>query len=462
MNSLAKLKTLFAGIVGLHKRSPTFLLAAWFFLLLFAGTLLLAIPPAHKAGGPAVSVLTALFTAVSAFCVTGLTLVDTHDAFSPFGHVVIMLLIELGGVGIMTFAALGFAMIRRRLSLVSQAALTDALFQNNASLELKAIFRSMMRAIVLVQLAGMAILYASLDSGRPEDGVLFNLWSAAFHSVSAFCNAGFSIYPNNLVPLAGNRGFLFGISFLVILGGLGHSVLAELYRLPRFIRGREKRSHWLSFNTRIALGMTATLLLGGGALVATTNYFQAPADAGGVVDSIFHSIMARTAGFNSAPLDKLPVASCLFVCILMFIGGAPGSCAGGVKVTSMAIWIARLRANLRHDTSVEMAGYSIPTPLVSKARIVMALSTLWVTNGVIILSLLQPGIPLEALLFEQVSAFATVGLSMGVTPHLTDLSQIWIILSMIMGKFGPLTIALWMVSPTVAKITRPEGKLMIG
>lgn len=442
----------------LHQTSPTFLLTLWFLVLLLAGTLLLWSPWSHQADGPEVSFLTALFTSTSAFCVTGLTIVDTPLAFSAFGQAVIAVLIELGGVGIMTFAALGFSMTRRRMSLASRAALNDALFQNNPVLELKRLFRDMLKAVLLIQLIGVALLYVAIVL-HPA-GHVNPLWSAVFHAVSAFCNAGFSIYENNLTQVAENYLFLLVIMVLVVLGGLGHGVLAELYQLRHIAYERRKRPHWLSANSHVVLVTTSILLVVG--FIALAIVDQIFGTDVRIFDSLFHSVISRTAGFNSAPLEAIPLPSCLILCLLMFVGGSPGSCAGGIKTTSLAIWVARIRANLHHNTNVNTLGYSIPTHLLTKSRVIIALSCLWVIAGVFILTLSEPHAPLNALLFEQISALATVGLSMGLTPDLNWFSQIWIILSMIMGKFGPLTVALWMVAPVNASVRSPEGNILIG
>lgn len=449
-----------------YRRSPTFLLAIWFVVFLGVGTYLLTLPVAHIEGGPEVSVFTAFFTAVSAFCVTGLVLVDTHDAFSLFGQGVILVLVELGGVGVMTFASLAFSMMGRRLSMTSRAVLVDTLFQDNAVAEFRNMFTSMLKAVSIIQLLGVALIFLSLRTspGAPPlpENVWPDLWSALFHSVSAFCNAGFSIYKNNLVPVADNPFFLAIIASLVILGGLGHGVLGELYRLPDYLSGRERGGRWISLNTRVVLIVTGILLPVGALCVGVCDYLYGGVTGWDLGHSVFHSVVARTAGFNSAPLETLPVASCLFLCILMFIGGAPGSCAGGVKTNSIAIWVARLAGNLRHSGNVNIAGYTIVPELVSKARSIMALSALWVVVGVVFLSMNHPEIRLEVLLFEQISALGTVGLSMGLTPALNDGAKVWIILSMLMGKFGPLTVALWVVPQSKARVRKPEGKIMVG
>ncbi len=442
------------------RASPTLLLMVWFFLLLLIGTALLLIPCATRNGAPALDWLSALFTAASAFCVTGLTVVDTAETFSLFGQVVILVLIELGGLGIMTFAHMGMTIMGRRMSLIGQVALADSLFQQDAIQEFKTVFRTLLISVTVIQITGAVLLFLSLLSRVGHDGWAFTLWSAIFHSVSAFCNAGFAIYPRNLEPLGGNYFFLTVIMGLVVLGGLGHTVLAELWRWRALLRLRHGRTHLFSLHTRVVLTVTAVLLVTGAVLVCTSDILYG--SAGSVFDSVFHSVVARTAGFNSQPLGQTPLPSCLLLCLLMFIGGSPGSCAGGIKTTSLAIWLARISANLRHDPNVTLLGRTIRQDLVVKARLIMALSTLWVIVGVMLLSLFNPDAELRQLLFEQISALATVGLSLDFTHELDTVSRLWIILSMIMGKFGPLTIALWVAPACRPGITRPEGRVLVG
>lgn len=449
-----------------YRRSPTFLLAIWFIVFLCAGTCLLTLPVAHAKNGPDIDIFTALFTTVSAFCVTGLVLVDTHDAFSLFGQAVILALMELGGIGVMTFASLAFSTMGQRFSLTGQAVLVDTLFQDNAVAEFRETFKNILKAVLGVQLLGVALLFLFLRTGPDAppltERIGQDLWSALFHSVSAFCNAGFSIYRDNLTAVADNPFFLGVIAGLVILGGLGHGVLGELYRLPDYFAGRIRRGRWISLNTRVVLLATGALLPLGAVCVGFSDYFYGGKSGWDLRHSVFHSIVARTAGFNSASLETIPMASCLFLCILMFIGGAPGSCAGGVKTNSIAIWLARVVGNLRHSENVNIAGYTIVPELVSKARSIMALSALWIVTGVVFLSLNHPEARLEALLFEQVSALGTVGLSMGMTPKLNQWAKIWIMASMIMGKFGPLTVALWVMPQARTTVREPEGKVMVG
>ena len=441
--------------------SPSYLVFIWFGIIIFTGSVLLWTPWAHVDGVEATGALTALFTTVSAACVTGLTVVNVGETYSFFGQVVIFLLLELGGLGIMTFAHLGFNLLGRRSSIGYQAATEISLFQSDAASQFKRSFQLILGVTLIIQLVGAALMLATLLPRHWEepDGVWRAVWSAMFHTVSAFCNGGFSLYPGGLDGLGGNVPFLFLLLVLITLGGLGNTVLVELRRLPRTIR-TEKKPRWLSLHTRVVLVTTACLLVCG---VAGAMIFGV--ESGGVSslgNEVFLMVSGRTAGFSTVPVDKAPLPTVLLLIALMFIGGSPGSCAGGIKTTSLAIWLARIKANLRHDTNVNLFGYTIAPDLVSRARILMALTMLWNLVGVFILVVGNPGERLETLVFEQVSAFGTVGLSMNFTQRLDTLSRLWIILSMFVGRLGPLSIALWVVPTVKAQIHRPVGRIMVG
>ncbi len=447
-------------LVRRYRRSPTFLLVTWFTTLLLVGAVLLYLPISHIDNGIEVSFLTSLFTATSAACVTGLTVVDTPAAFSLFGQAVLLCLMELGGIGILTFANLGFHLIGRRLSLTERTALVDTLFPNDTANLFRSTFVRIVKTLAIIQSAGFVCLAAFLIPDRLAEGEGFAhaLWSSLFHSVSAFCNAGFSLYHGNLVAESTNTGFLVVVAALIILGGIGHSALAELWNLPRALRRRSRKVRLLTLHTRIVLILTVVLLVSGGALV----FIFGDGAGDHLGHAFFQSVSARTAGFNSIPLDKLPLTTCLVLCILMFIGGSPGSCAGGVKTTSLAVWLAHLRATLRNDYNVNIYGYTIEPELVNRARILISMSLVWNLLGIVILSIFEPGVGLDEITFEQISAFATVGLSMGLTPELSGVSQVWIILSMYIGRLGPLTIILWIMPGAQRDVKMPSGKVMVG
>lgn len=442
--------------------SATQLVFVWFGSAILAGTLLLWLPVSLATPETRLDPLAALFTSVSAACVTGLTVVNVADTFSPFGQAVILILMELGGMGIMSFAVLGFQFFGRRLSLTQQAAAADAIYQNDAAREFGKTFRRIFRVTVSIQAGGAVLMALALIPrhwGEPEGGS-FLVWSAVFHSASAFCNSGFTLYRDALASLYGNIPFLVTLMILVTLGGLGHLVLHEICRLPGLIRRRERKPHWISLHTRVTLVITALIIAAGipGVWLLGTD------SRGGASlwHAVFETVVGRTAGFNISPQTFLPLPTVLLVILLMFIGGSPGSCAGGIKTTSIAIWIARIRANLRNDTNVNLFGYTIAPELVSRARILMALTMLWNLLGVFILAIAHPDESLAALIFEQVSAFGTVGLSLDLTPRLSPLAQVWICVSMFVGRLGPLSIALWLAPPAKGRINRPIGRLMVG
>ena len=441
--------------------SPAYMVFVWFSSFVLGGAFLLWLPIAHRQPGQHLDFLSSLFTSVSAACVTGLSVVNIADTFSPFGQMVIFLLMEMGGMGIMTFASLGFRLLGRRPSMTQQAITTDALYQSDAAHEFRRTFLQILKVTLSIQGIGALVMAACLIPRHWEgDGEkLFIIWSALFHSVSAFCNSGFTLYQDGLSSLNSNIPFLLTILILVTLGGLGHMVLNELYHLPNYIRQHAKRPHWISLHTRIVLVMTAGLILCGTLVV----WFLGTKEEGSSLwHAIFEAVSSRTAGFAIVSQTTLPLPSLVVVILLMFVGGSPGSCAGGIKTTSLAIWIARIKANLRNDHNVNLFGYTIAPDLVSKARILMALTMLWNVLGIFILAVSHPHESLQTLVFEQVSAFGTVGLSMDFTPRLTAVSKLWIILSMFVGRLGPLSIALWIIPASRGEIGRPVGRIMVG
>lgn len=440
---------------------PARLALYWFASFVLVGTVLLRLPWSHAAGGPGAGFSAALFTAVSAACVTGLSVVDVPATFNIFGQFIIAALLEMGGIGVMTFAHLGFRLFGRRASIAQQAALADSLFQSDAAREFGKSFRQIVKVTLCVQLVGaLSLLVSALPRHlRDGDGFWRAAWAALFHSISAFCNGGFMVYPVALGGVSANIPFLAAILALITLGGLGHGVLVELSRLPALLGAKGRKPRLLSLNARVVLVTTAAVILAG---IAGVWLFGAGAGVSRPGGAVFQVMSGRTAGFAIVPVANMPLPSLLIMIALMFIGGSPGSCAGGIKTTSLAIWIAGVRANLRNDSKANLFGYVIAPDLVSRARILMALTMLWNLAGIFVLVVLHPRERLETLIFEQISAFGTVGLSMDFTPRLTVLSRLWIMLSMFVGRLGPLSIALWMAPAAKLSINRPVGRVMVG
>lgn len=427
------------------------------------GTLLLLLPWSQTRGE--VGVVDALFTATSAVCVTGLVVVDTGTAYTRFGQTVILTLIQVGGLGIMTFAALGFLILGRRLSLASQAALHDAFFQRDLGIEFKKRFWQILVITVSTEAVGILLIFLALSWRQTPIPEAF--YSAMFHSISAFCNAGFSIYKDNLMGLRDSPVIMTTVMSLIVLGGLGHLVLVELWEAGMGLGAKPRhRLRRFSTHSRVVLRITFALILSGwlGLLI----FGLTPGENTWglkLTTALFQSITARTAGFNTVDIGLLPLASLLLLTLLMFIGGSPGSCAGGIKTTTLAISLAEFRAKIKGEDQVVLLDRRVPKPILDRALVLVRLSVLWNLLGVLLLLATEtgrPGVGLHDVLFEQISAFGTVGLSTGLTEKLTVVGRLWITATMFVGRLGPLTVAMGLFPASHFHVKYPESRIMIG
>ncbi|NDY56539.1 potassium transporter TrkH [Desulfovibrio sulfodismutans] len=406
------------------------------------GGVLLCSPFSHA--GPDVSFLDALFTATSATCVTGLAVVDTGTAYSTFGQVVILLLIQLGGLGIMTYASLFFYLWRRRVSLTDHIAVGQSLMQD-PSFHLGHFLLRVVACVAVIESVGALALHLLDPQG-------FSPFSAVFHSVSAFCNAGFGLFSDNLMGYRGNAGVNLVIMALIVLGGLGFTVLVEMYRLGRErLRPRERLvpRRRLSWYSRTVLTTSAFLIAIGAVLlfIGEMNTGSAGTDkADAVLAALFQSVTCRTAGFNTLDIGHMGEASLIIMILLMFIGGSPGSCAGGIKTTTFRVLAAFGRAQMRGGRQAVIGRYAVDDGTLNRAMtltifalgiVLAALLVLCFTEGATMAHHLAPGRFMD-ILFEVVSAFGTVGLSTGLTPHLTPAGKIVIIVLMFVGRLGPI------------------------
>jgi len=436
-----------------------------FAAVILMGSVLLVLPWSHAPGE--VSYLDALFTSTSAVCVTGLVVVDTGTAFTGLGQFIIMVLIQIGGLGVMTGTAMIFALLGRRLSLRSQAALHDSLFQGDAAHDFRLLFVRILKVTFAVEGLGVAVLFVAFL--MTKGNVFHSGWSALFHSVSAFCNAGFSIYSDNLLGARVNPLITFTIMGLIVAGGLGLWVLAELWiHAKHALPGAHPPAglRRLSLHAKVVLTGTAILISVGfvGLLVFGLTPGE-PTIWDHIHGALFQSITSRTAGFNTVDIGKLPSASILLLTILMFIGANPASCAGGVKITTVAIFLAQLRSIIRNQDDVTLFERRIPGDVVRRVNLLLAVAVMWNTAGLLFLLVSQAGssgMSMERLLFEQISAFGTVGLSTGITPDVSGPGQLELILTMYVGRVGPLTLATWALARQALRIGYPEGKVMIG
>ena len=414
---------------------PAQLVAAGFFGAILVGTALLMLPIARLGPGGA-SFLEASFTATSAVCVTGLAVVDTATYWTPFGQVVILLLIQIGGFGIMTFASVIGLAVMRRLSLRSR--ITAAAEVKSVGLE---DVRGLIFGIVGMSLAiefGVAVLLSLrflLGYGEPLGRAV---WLGVFHAVSSFNNAGFSLFTDNLIPYATDPFICLPIAAAVILGGLGFPVIVQL---RKHLRSPMK---W-TMNTRLVVVGTLTLLVAG-TVYLTAIEWSNPATLGPLdwssklLVGFFQSVQARTAGLNTVDWGSMNSASLLGTDVLMLIGGGPAGTAGGIKITTFAVLFFILLAEVRGDASVNVFGKRLSRAVHRQAITIVLLAVAVIIAATAALILLTD-ITMDRLLFEVISAFGTVGLSTGITAGLPVAGKIILMLLMFIGRLGPVTFA---------------------
>lgn len=444
--------------------SPAQLLSLHILGLIVLGGVLLALP-VSAAPGKTVPVLDAFFTSTSAVCVTGLIVRDTPVDFSTFGQVVVMLLIQAGGLGYMTMSTLIAVAFGRRTSLQERLTLADAL--NVTSMEGLIRFAGTIAALTLLFEGVGAILMAIRFS--QDVGWARGLYLGAFHAVSAFNNAGFALFSDNLMGYRGDLTINLVITGLIIAGGLGFLVMAEIFGLQR-----RRSLTGLSTHTRLVLSITGVLLVGGTlaflALEWTNPRTLGPLPFGEkVLAAWFQSVTPRTAGFNTLDIGALTVPSLFVTLVLMFIGASPGSTGGGVKTTTFGIAVAAVWSTVRGNADPVVFKRRLSPDTVRRA-FAIALIAFLAVNTFTLAVLITDGRDMLKTLFEVTSAFGTVGLSMGQPGAVVSLSaffgtfgKLLVMGMMFVGRVGPLTLALALAGRGAPpRLTYPEGKVVIG
>lgn len=441
-------------IGGLYER-PAALLTTSFVVLILVGTLLLSFPAASASGG-SIGFVDALFTATSASCVTGLIVLDTGADFSFFGQAVILLLLQVGGLNMMVLSTFAALLLGRGLGLRGEQAVGNIL-----DIETPRAARRLVAFIVLVTLTiealgavGMAVAYQ-----RNGLDLLRAVWLGAFHSISAFCNAGFALRADSLTMFQEQPLPLLLIASLIVFGGLGFAVLGALWQWFR----RDGFGQ-MAVQSRIVLAASLALVVLGALafLVGERNGSLSHLGAlDRIVNALFQSVTLRTAGFNSVSFDALQPVTVLWMLAFMFIGASPGSTGGGIKTTTAVVLFAAIPAFLRRRRQVVIGGRSISAGVVYQSMSIAVASVLVVLAGATLLMASQRA-PFEELLFEAFSAFGTVGLSLGATPELDPFGKIVIVLLMLVGRVGPLAITLLLARDLPSRVRYPEARLMVG
>ncbi|MFU2210942.1 TrkH family potassium uptake protein [Solidesulfovibrio sp. C21] len=440
----------------------------------FAGAILVGAFLLHQpvsCRGGAVSFLDALFTATSAACVTGLTVVDTGARFSLFGQTVILALVQLGGLGVMTFSTLIFYLWRRRVSLADHIAVGQSLL-HDTTFHLGRFLTRMVLVTAVIEAVGALGLYCL-------DPVGFAPYSAVFHSISAFCNAGFALPADNLASYVGSPGVNGVFMWLVVSGGLGFGVLIEGYRavrshLVRLVR-RDARVFRLSWHSRIVFAVSAALILVGAGMIFFGEFLGDRYPALSVADkamaALFQSVTCRTAGFNTLDIGRMADASLVIMVFLMFIGGSPGSCAGGIKTTTFAVLCAFGKSRMLGRRQAVIGRFAVDEGTIDRAVTLTVLAGGLVLGAVLLLCFTEGAVAPHVesggrfleILFEVVSAFGTVGLSTGITPTLTPAGKIVITLLMFVGRLGPiLFLSVLQAFQEPLRYRWPEQSMMIG
>ncbi len=443
--------------------APQRLLVASFAALIALGTLLLLHPAATPAERP-IGVVDALFTATSATCVTGLVVRDTGTEFTLFGQLVILALIQLGGLGIMTLSLVILAALGGRFSPISRTILTQTLAGAGLWEDFWPLLKLVVRFTFTVEALGALALFVRWE---PELGPARAAYAAVFHAVSAFSNAGFSIFRDNLTAWRGDGWVNLVVVSLIVLGGLGYLTVYEVLAWLR-------RARRLSLHSQLALSTSAVLILAGAALIFLLELGSSFANFSWgerLWASLFQSVTSRTAGFNTVDIGRLAPATLAVIMLLMFIGGSPGSCAGGVKTTTFGVLVVTAWTRLRHRTHVNLFRRTLGPKTVADTLSITLAGLAVVTAGVFLLLMFQQIVAGVAqthalfleYLFETISALGTVGLSTGATPALAPVSRLLVTFLMFLGRLGPLTVAAALARRDELGDWRyPEEEVMVG
>ncbi|MGL5041553.1 MAG: TrkH family potassium uptake protein [Culicoidibacterales bacterium] len=422
--------------------------------VVLTGSLLLMLPIAQVNGG--IKFIDALFTAMSATCVTGLVVLDTGTQWTFFGQAIILLLIQIGGLGILAFITTIQIIARQKINLKQRLIIQ----QDVGGFDLKGMVKFVQRIIFItfiIEGTGALLLATQFI---PMYGLGKGIWYSIFHSISAFCNAGFDVFGGfkSLTTFQENPVILYTLAGLIVSGGLGFFVFLDL--------AGKINKHKITFHTRLVLCATGALLITG-ILVIGIAEFNGPmlSHLSGwdrFNNIVFMAITPRTAGFTSVPLTEIALPTAILTIFLMFIGGSPGSTAGGIKTTTFAVIVLSLYSTIRHRKEPEVFYRKISAETLRIAHTNISLCVMLVCMAILIMTFTETNFDALAIAFEAVSAFGTVGSSLDMTPFLTSYGKIVIICLMFLGRVGPLTFALSVLREHKGNITYPDGRVLIG
>ncbi|MDU4933746.1 MAG: TrkH family potassium uptake protein [Peptostreptococcaceae bacterium] len=447
----------------LNSMDPAKVMVIGFASVVLLGALLLNLPIATKSG-ESIGLLDALFTATSAVCVTGLIVVDTATYWSIFGQVVIITLIQIGGLGFMTIATMFALLTKKKINLRERLLIQESLNQKDLSGMVR-LTRYVILITFLIEGIGAILLSFTFI---PQFGLGRGVWYSIFHAISAFCNAGFDLMGSvsgpftSLTSYVDNFMIVMTISALIILGGIGFPVMLDVIRT--------KKASRLNMHSKVVIFTTA-ILIGIGSIFIFVVEFNNPKTLGTLslpgklLAAFFQSVTTRTAGFNTIDLTLIKESSLFIMMILMFIGASPASTGGGIKTTTLASLVITVRSFISGKGDIEVCERRISGATITKAIGIFFIATALVVFGTLALSLTDEGFTLVECGFEIVSAIATVGLSIGGSPSLTTMGKVVVMIAMFIGRVGSLTIFVALLSKGARKkppVRYPEGKIIVG
>lgn len=445
---------------------PAVLVLSSFLLVIVTGTLLLKLPAASLPGY--ITWIDAWFTATSAVCVTGLVVVDTGTYFTRFGQCVILTMIQIGGLGLMTISVVLFQWVGRSISIRHRMAM-QGLFAHTPRADIFSLVKSIIVLTFAAEFIGGLLLTLHWSHELP---LPLAAYTGFFHAVSAFCNAGFALCADSMMRYSDNPWFNITLCGLIVVGGIGFPVL---YDLQCWIKVRKRQRCRLSIQTKTVLWTTLILTVSGAIMFASLEQLPLRGDEPTwhrILTPVFQSITCRTAGFNTVDIASLKSATLAMMIFLMFFGASPGSCGGGVKTTTLAVLVAFTMSRIRRMRRVNLFRKSVPNDTVARSvsLVLVSIGIIAIAFFLILAGNAVDGLPLDdtkgafiEYLFEAVSAFGTVGLSMGVTPELNLWGKCWIIALMIVGRVGVLTFSYIIVGTGMENgVEYSEENLMIG
>ena len=432
------------------QRHPAKILVLSFVLVIALGALLLTFPRATTDGHGA-NPIDAVFTATSATCVTGLSTLNTVEddhadptrgTFTPFGQFVILILIQIGGLGIMTLSAATIMFAGRNLDFKRRALMQSLLDEQSARALRKTIRDIFVMTFVIEGLGAVFLAWRFWALDMPVGQAV---WIGLFHSVSAFCNAGFSLFGDSLSGFRADGWINLIHAILIIAGGLGFVAVTALCARRTWAQGMGPGWRRLSLQIRLVVVVSLSLIVGGTILTFFLEYSHSLKDlpvGEKLLASFFQSVSFRTAGFSTIEMSDISRSMLIAACVLMFVGASPGSTGGGVKTTTVSVLFMSIRASLLGRRDVEIGKHTVNRQVVTRAISIVAIAALFLTVGFVLLLITQPHISFESLLFESVSALGTVGLSMGATSEIDTSGKLIVMVLMFVGRLGPLTVAL--------------------